>query len=47
MRHRLIIAVRDRDEVPFNQIGGRESAYELFGDNLPAPLAELNGRLAA
>ena len=37
----------DLNEVPFNQIGGLGRAYELFGDKLPALLAELNGRLAA
>jgi type I restriction enzyme R subunit len=43
----LAIETDDLDEVPFNQIGGLGRAYELFGDKLPALLAELNGRLAA
>jgi len=43
----LTIEAEDLDEVPFNQIGGLGKAYELFGETLPALLAELNGRLAA
>jgi type I restriction enzyme R subunit len=43
----LAIETDDLDEVPFNQIGGLGRAFELFGDNLPVLLAELNGRLAA
>jgi type I restriction enzyme R subunit len=37
----------DREEVPFNSIGGLGRAYELFGDKLNAILDELNERLAA
>jgi len=43
----LAIDRDDLDEVPFNQIGGRGRAYELFGDQLAAILEELNPRLAA
>ncbi|HUE71426.1 MAG TPA: type I restriction-modification enzyme R subunit C-terminal domain-containing protein [Pirellulaceae bacterium] len=43
----LTIEKEDLDEVPFNQIGGLGKAFELFGEALPALLAELNGRLAA
>ena len=43
----LNIEQDDLEEVPFNTIGGLGRAYELFGDNLPAILDELNVRLAA
>ena len=43
----LNIEKEDLEEVPFNQIGGLGRAYELFGDNLPELLDELNARLAA
>jgi len=43
----LNIEQDDLEEVPFNQIGGMGRAYELFGDQLPVILDELNTRLAA
>ncbi|HUG71699.1 MAG TPA: type I restriction-modification enzyme R subunit C-terminal domain-containing protein [Pirellulaceae bacterium] len=43
----LSIDQDDFDQVPFNQFGGLGKAYELFGDQLPIILAELNERLAA
>jgi hypothetical protein len=37
----------DLEDVPFNTIGGLGKAYELFGSQPAALLAELNARLAA
>lgn len=43
----LCIEQDDFESVPFNQIGGLGRVHELFGENLPAILEELNRRLAA
>jgi type I restriction enzyme R subunit len=39
------IVPEDFEYAPFNQEGGLGKAYQLFGDRLPAVLAELNERL--
>jgi type I restriction enzyme R subunit len=39
------IAVEDFDAIPFNQWGGRIKAYNLFGDELPMILSQLNEAL--
>ncbi|MGV3662155.1 MAG: type I restriction-modification enzyme R subunit C-terminal domain-containing protein [Prosthecobacter sp.] len=43
----LSIEPEDFDSVPFNQHGGLGRAYQLFGDQLPKLLEELNEALAA
>ncbi len=43
----LTIEPGDFDDVPFNQHGGLGKAYQLFGEELPVILQELNERLAA
>lgn len=43
----LAIVQEDFDDVPFSQLGGLGKAFQLFGDRLPAILAELNEGLAA
>lgn len=43
----MAIETEDLDDVPFNQMGGPGRAHELFGDQLPALLEELNSRLVA
>jgi type I restriction enzyme R subunit len=43
----LTIEPDDFDDVPFNQHGGLGKAYQLFGEELPTILQELNERLAA
>jgi type I restriction enzyme R subunit len=43
----LAIEQEDFDDVPFSQFGGLGKAYQLFGNQLPAILSELNERLAA
>jgi len=43
----LSIETEDFDSVPFNQHGGLGRAYQLFGDQLPKLLEELNEALAA
>jgi type I restriction enzyme, R subunit len=43
----LTIEVEDFAEVPFNNYGGLGRAYELFGEQLPEILEDLNMRLAA
>ncbi len=43
----LFIDSKDFEYAPFNQLGGLGKAYQLFGDNLPSILGELNERLAA
>ncbi|MBI5368603.1 MAG: DEAD/DEAH box helicase family protein [Planctomycetes bacterium] len=43
----LTIVQEDFDEVPFSQLGGLGKAFQVFGDRLPAILAELNEGLAA
>jgi type I restriction enzyme R subunit len=43
----LTIEEEDFADVPFNQFGGLGKAYELFGEQLPEILEELNMRLAA
>jgi len=43
----LSIDPEDFEFAPFNQRGGLGRAHQLFGDNLPALLDELNGVLAA
>ncbi|MDZ4198628.1 MAG: type I restriction-modification enzyme R subunit C-terminal domain-containing protein [Kiritimatiellia bacterium] len=37
----------DFDAIPFNQKGGLGKAHQLFGDQLPRLLEELNEVLAA
>ncbi len=43
----LTIEPNDFEDVPFNQHGGLGKAYQLFGEELPMILQELNERLAA
>jgi type I restriction enzyme, R subunit len=43
----LSIDAEDFEAVPFNQIGGLGKAHQLFGDQLPKLLEELNGVLVA
>lgn len=43
----LTIDQDDFDYAPFTQLGGLGKAYDLFGDQFPAILEELNARLAA
>ncbi len=43
----LSIEPDDFDAVPFNQHGGLGKAYQLFGEQLPKLLNELNEVLAA
>ena len=43
----LTIEPEDFDDVPFNQHGGLGKAYQIFGEELPMILHELNERLAA
>ena len=43
----LTIEDEDFEYAPFSQLGGKGKAYQLFGDELPTILGELNGRLAA
>ena len=43
----LTIEQNDLEDVPFTQHGGLGRAYQLFGDELPMILQELNERLAA
>ncbi len=43
----LSIDPEDFEFAPFNQRGGLGKAHQLFGDNLPALLDELNTALAA
>ncbi|MCX6907101.1 MAG: hypothetical protein NTY01_03550 [Verrucomicrobia bacterium] len=43
----LSIEPDDFDAVPFNQHGGLGKAYQLFGEQLPKLLDELNEVLAA
>ncbi|MEJ7783721.1 MAG: type I restriction-modification enzyme R subunit C-terminal domain-containing protein [Solirubrobacteraceae bacterium] len=43
----MTIEIDDFDEVPFNQHGGRMTAHQLFGDDLPGLLDDLNKKLAA
>ena len=44
---RLSIEPEDLDLSPFNQQGGLGKAHQLFGDQLPKLLEELNGVLVA
>ena len=37
----------DFEYAPFNQLGGLGRVYDLFGEQLPIILEELNERLAA
>jgi type I restriction enzyme, R subunit len=43
----LRIEADDFDNAPFAQLGGLGKAHQLFGDQLPSLLSELNDRLAA
>ncbi len=43
----LSIEPEDFDYAPFNQRGGLGKAHQLFGEQLPALLDELNEALAA
>jgi type I restriction enzyme R subunit len=43
----LAIGVEDFDYAPFAERGGLGKAHELFGDDLPRLLEELNVALAA
>ncbi len=43
----LSIALDDFDYAPFSQQGGLGSAHQLFGEQLPKLLEELNEALAA
>jgi len=43
----LSIRMEDFEDTPFHQKGAPMKIYQLFGDELPAILAELNERLAA
>jgi type I restriction enzyme R subunit len=43
----LSIEPDDLDLSPFNQRGGLGKAYQLFGEELPELLEELNTKLAA
>jgi type I restriction enzyme R subunit len=43
----LAVDVDDLQEVPFAQMGGLGKAHQLFGDELPKVMEELNGRLVA
>ena len=43
----LSIELDDLDYTPFNQEGGLGKAHQLFGDQLPKLLEELNEALAA
>jgi type I restriction enzyme R subunit len=43
----LSIEPDDFDYAPFSQQGGLGKAHQLFGEQLPALLDELNGVLAA
>ncbi|WP_027482051.1 type I restriction-modification enzyme R subunit C-terminal domain-containing protein [Deinococcus pimensis] len=43
----LLVQPRDLSDIPFNQYGGIHKARELFGDDLPIILQELNEALAA
>jgi len=43
----LAIETDDFDTVPFSQMGGLGKAYQLFGDDLPTILEDLNRSLAA
>lgn len=42
----LIIELDDLDDTSFNQEGGFGKAHQLFGDQLPKLLEELNHALA-
>jgi type I restriction enzyme R subunit len=43
----LAIEDEDFEYAPFNQLGGKGKAYQVFGDRLATILGELNERLAA
>ncbi|MEX2247716.1 MAG: type I restriction-modification enzyme R subunit C-terminal domain-containing protein [Dehalococcoidia bacterium] len=43
----LAMEMDNFDYVPFEQLGGRGKAFEVFGEGLPALLDELNGVLVA
>ena len=43
----LSIELDDLDDTPFHQEGGLGKAHQLFGDQLPKLLEELNQALAA
>ena len=43
----LSIELDDLDHTPFNQEGGLGKAHQLFGDQLPKLLEELNEAVAA
>ncbi len=43
----LSVELNDLDYTPFNQEGGLGKAHQLFGDQLPKLLEELNEALAA
>jgi type I restriction enzyme R subunit len=47
LRGSLSIELDDLDDTPFNQEGGLGKAHQLFGDQLPKLLEELNEALAA
>lgn len=43
----MAVEIEDFDYSPFGQVGGRGKAYQVFGDELPNLLKELNEVLVA